>query len=132
MSEIQSWTPSNLLGHWINNDTKNGMTILSIYFRKENCTFAYGIHCIEPGTVCIQIAPEEIDGHCYYNNHTNTLSFLTGKQVQDSNGHNYTFNIYFQEKSQLTLMNNCNSNKSYEGIMFRNVHQPMHFTIRNS
>ena len=123
-SKIQLWPPSNLVGHWINNDLKNGMTILSIYFRKENCTFIYGIHCIEPGTVCIQVAPEEIDGHCYYNNHTDILSFLTGEQIQDPNGHNYTFNIYF-EKNKLTLINNCSNGNT----MFGNMYQTMHFLM---
>lgn len=91
--------PSNLSGTWDNVDMVNKDTILWIKIDEYDCTISKGMHCPEPETVCIAIAPTIYTGECYYNNHTDSLHILTPEM-------NYTYGAYFYDDGNvISLMN---------------------------
>ena len=99
---------SNLRGVYVNDGKENKETVLSIEFLEKQCIFSKGMHCIEPETVCIAIAPQVTKGQCFYNNHTNELHLLTMEAY-------FTFEIFFfKDGATMQLTNNVDETMNNE------------------
>jgi hypothetical protein len=97
---------SNLRGTFVNIEKKNSQSILYIEFLKKECIIAKGMHCVEPETVCIAIAPEELVGQCFYNNHTNELFILPKTSKKEPSPPSLVLQMFFEANGDMTLTNN--------------------------
>jgi hypothetical protein len=70
-----------LHGRYINNSKQNGFTILSLEFKDDHCELVKGMRCVEPGTMCIALAPTVLTGQCLYDEESKILYMATSENV---------------------------------------------------